>query len=233
MRTLLEVIEELNKNDLKEALSDFSNLPVQPLPVNAVKDYIRNIPAARMGRPPQLFKLGYAKELGREIASKYRGGRGSDGQPRVRIIKCTEYSKLYTGVAWTSTNSTKKADSLLGTERHTGERTGFNFADSEEEMINRIGKYANGIEALQAYIADGSVQKTKYFISLNGEPLEEISKQEVAKYLVDSAARGILNGTERKSSGTDAEGNAVYDKPINRFLLEGIYMIGNLGRSIM
>ena len=227
--------EDINDDETDESLKEDvnSSLPTQTLPVNEVKDYILNIPEATPNKPPVFFKLGYIKELNREIPSKYRGGRGSEGEPFVRIFKCTEYSKLYTGADWKATNATKAADKILGKERHTGEKTGFSF-QGEDSVANRIGKYQDGSEALQAYIADDSRQKVKFFISLNDEDLKEASRDEVAKYLTPVMAAKVLNpGSARKAAGVDAEGNEVFDKPINRFKLNNIYMIGNLGNSII
>ena len=209
-----------------------SSMPTQPLSVDQVKDYILNIPEASANRPPVFFKLGYVRELTNEIPSKYRGGRGSADQPKVRIFKFTEYSKLYTGADWKGTNATKQADKILGNERHTGERTGFSFA-GDDAVANRIGTYRDGSEALQAYIADDSKQKVKFFISINDADLTEATKEEVAEYLTGAAAAKLLSGSSKTAAGYDDAGNAVYDKPINRFKLNNIYMIGNLGYSIM
>ena len=221
----------VKEEDLKEDLSTFNTLPVELLSETEVKDYIENIPEARPNRPPVFFKLGYIKDMDKDIAAKYRGGRGAGDNPKVKIVKCTEYSKLYTGVPYTATNATKKADKVLGTERHTGERSGFNFG-REGNVENRIGSYPNGKLALQAYIADSSNQKVKYFISIDDGELQEISRDEVAEYLTPAVANRVKNGSQRKAAGIDAQGNELYDKAINRFPLNGIYMIGNLGHSV-
>lgn len=214
-----------------------STIPAQPLPTEEVRRFILDLPEPSPNMPPRFFKLGYIKELEREIPSKYKGGRGSidketgEQLPFVRIFKCTEYSALYTGSDWKDTNATKAADKVLGTERHTGEKTGFGYS-GEGDVVNRIGTYRDGSEALQAYIADHSKQKVKYFISLNDEDLHEASREEIAEYLTPAAANKILNSV-RTSAGIDAEGNEIYDKPINRFKLKNIYMIGNLGHSVI
>lgn len=236
--TILEALrllkeEQFEEEELEEALGTFPNLPAELLPVSTVRDFIERIPVTDPRTPPFFFKLGYMKELDKEIASAYKGGRGSEGNPVVRIVKCTEYSKLYTGSSWLNTKTTMKADRILGKDRHTGEKTGFHFG-GESSIENRIGVYGSGKEALQAYIADGSVQKTKFFISLDGGELVEASRDEVAKYLTSAWAGKVLNPTSaRRPAGYDAEGNPVYDKPINRFALDQIYMIGGNGHSIM
>lgn len=218
--------------DLTEDLSSFPSLPAELLPVATTRAFIEAIPAPTPQKPPYFFKLGYMKELDKEIASKFRGGRGSEGSPFVRIIKCTEYSKLYTGSSWLGTNATMKADKILGTERHTGEKTGFNFR-GDTSIENKIGVYGNGREALQAYIVDGSIQKTKFFISIDGGELTPIDRSEVAQYLTGAHAAKVLGTASRAPAGVDANGNPVHDKPINRFYLDQIYMIGNNGHSII
>lgn len=229
--TPIEEEGEEGEEDLEEDFN--SSFPVQFLPEDQSRRFITEIPAADPSRPPHFFKLGYAKELGPEIPAKFRGGRGSEGNPFVRIIKCTEYSKLYTGADWRHTNATKAADKILGTERHTGEKTGFHFG-AEDSIANRIGVYQNGKAALQAYIADNSVQKVKFFISLDNGDLHEATRDEVAQYLTPAWAGKVLNpSTARTAAGVNAEtGEAIYDKPINRFYLDRIYMIGNLGHSL-
>ena len=155
-----EFIEE--EEDLEESLDTFASLPTTLLPTNLVREFIERIPAPDPHKPPYFFRLGYMKELDKEIAAAYKGGRGSEGNPVVRIVKCTEYSKLYTGSSWYGTNDTMRADKILGKERHTGEKTGFHFG-GETSVVNKIGVYQNGREALQAYIATGSIQKAKFF----------------------------------------------------------------------
>lgn len=211
-----------------------SSMPVTILPASQIKDFLKTLPPinAEDKRPPRFFKLGYIKEVINEIASKYRGGRGSAGEPKVRIFKCIEYSSLYTGFPWYNTNATKAADKELGTARHTGEKTGFAH-DAAVEFKNKVGVYPDGSEALQAYITDGSKQKVKWFISLDDEDLREVQKADIAPYLTPAQAEKVLNpSTARKPAGFDAQGNAINDKAINRFKLSGIYMIGNLGKPL-
>ena len=220
---------------LKESVE--SSMPVNVLSEREIIDYIRDIPASAPGRPPKFFKLGYISEItANSVASKYRGGRGSSAEtPKVRVFKCTEYSQLYTGADWRNTNATKTADKILGTERHTGERTGFRFDREGEEadLVNKIGKYMDGSKCLQAYIGNGSRQKVRYYISLNDEDLREASLDEIVQYCTPAVAAKLTGPRVYKPAGQDAAGNDVYDKPINRFKLSGIYMLGNLGHPLI
>lgn len=225
-----------------------SSLPARALSHDELVDYIDSIPTAQAAqydeegnkiasaKPPVFFKLGYLREL-KDIAAKYRGGRGSTADdPMVRIFKATEYSKLYTGADYEALKSVKQYRKETGIAR-SGEKTGFSYGD--DTIVNKIGRYADGSEALQAYIANDSRQKVKYFISLNDEDLHEATREEVAQYLTPAGARNILTPTQTpktKSVETDAEGNQTITynpQQVNRFKISNIYMIGNLGQSIM
>lgn len=226
-----------------------SSLPVQPLPENEVVNYINDIPVARgiekaedgtiiaKARPTVFFKLGYFKELA-DIASKYRGGRGSTPEdPRVRIFKAVEYNKLYTGADYENLGAVKQFRKETGIER-SGEKTGFSY-QGEGTTVNKIGQYPNGDKALQAYLANNCATKAKYFISLNDEDLKEATKEEVAQYLTPAKARDLLNPVARpktKEVSTDAESGeeiVVFNpQNVNRLKIKNIYMIGNLGHSL-
>ena len=86
---------------------------------------------------------------------------------------------------------------------------------------------------LQAYVAHNSRQRVKYFISVNGGDLVEASRQEVAQYLTPANANKLLN-PQSQTRGYDSETGVIgTDTPVNRFDVKGIYMIGNLGHSIL
>lgn len=228
-----------------------SSLPAKALSHDELIDYIDSIPVAQAAqydeegnkianaKPPVFFKLGYLREL-KDIAAKYRGGRGSTPEdPMVRVFKATEYSKLYTGADYEALKAVKQYRKETGIAR-SGEKTGFSYGNENgDTVVNKIGRYADGSEALQAYIANDSRQKVKYFISLNDEDLHEATREEVAQYLTPAGARNILNPApvaKTKSTETDAEGNqtTTYNpQQVNRFKISNIYMIGNLGQSIM
>ena len=226
-----EIYED--KKSLKEDVT--SSMPVTILPEDEVIDFVMAIEPARRGAPLKTFKLGYIAES-KAVAAKFRGGRGSvdkvtgERQPMVRIFKCTEYSRLETAVDPRGTRAGLYADKVLGSERHTGERTGFSY--TEDEKAFRIGEYTDGSKALQACINANSRQLVKYFISIDDGDLVEASREEVAQYLTPAEAAKLNAPKVYKPAGQDSEGNDVYDKPINRFKLTGIYMIGNLGNSI-
>lgn len=224
--------QDVSKKDkVKEIEEDFnSSKPVTPLPVADVKQFIANLPNPSYRVPPVFFKLGYMREV--PVASKYRGGRGwTEDTPIVRILKCTEFSSVYTGSAWASTGDTKAVDKLLGAERHTGERTNFQKS-SEDQYKEKIGVYPNGKEALQAYISKTSGQKVKFFISINDGDLQEASREEVAQYVTSKEADNILNPREIVHGVNMETGEVGAGTPVSRFLIDQIYMIGNLGRSV-
>lgn len=150
--------------------------------------------------------------------------------PIVKILKCTEFSSLYTGTDWRGTKDTREVDKLLGTERHTGERTGFSH-----DGTNKIGYYGGDTSKpfLQTYIAHNSRQRVKYFISTNGGDFVEASRQDVAQYLTPGEARKLLNPQVKDRGFDPVNGVIGTDTPINRLNVKGIYMIGNLGHSIM
>lgn len=221
--------EEL-KEDLQNILDHHDiDLPATPLPKQDILDFVDALPAPADHVPPVFFKLGYMREL--PVASKFAGKRGwRPGMPIINILKCTEYSSLYTGTDWKGTKDTREVDKLLGTDRHTGERTGFSHDET-----NKIGYYGGDTSKpfLQAYIAHNSRQKVKYFISTNGDDFVEASREDIAQYLTLGEADKLLN-PQVKDRGFDAQTGIVgTDTPINRLDVKGIYMIGKLGHSIM
>lgn len=229
-----KLVDEEDPNfSLDESLE--TSIPVHALPENQVVDAINAIPVAGPGRPPRFFKLGYFKEI--KVASKFRGGRGSTADdPMVRIFKATEYNKLYTGSAYENTRATKNFRKETGTER-SGERTGFNFG-GEGDTLNKIGTYADGSQALQAFIADNCGIKTQYYISLNDGDLTPADRQEVAQYLTPGdAAKLSQPRTHAQTQVADQTTGEVHTEyaaqPINRFKIANIYAIGNLGTYIL
>ena len=247
--TVEEIEENLNQDDTKVNEDVESSMPVQFLPKDQIIEYVKNIPEARAAKydeegnkianavPPKFFKLGYFKEL--TPSSKYRGGRkASPEDPVVRIFKATEYSKLYTGADYENLGAVKRYRKETGVAR-SGERTGFSYS-GENDLKNKIGSYANGSDGvLQAYIADDSRQRVKFFISINDGDLQEVTRNEVAKYLSASEAARLLTSdggpTTKQVITHDDETTDVLFNPqrVNRFKIDKIYMIGSLGKSLM
>lgn len=212
-----------DKEMLKETVE--TSMPVTPLNSSDIYSFIENIPEATGTRPPQAFKLGYIREMLTEVAAKYRGGRGSGDQPRVRIFKATEYSRLYTKAAYENLGSTKDYRKETGKEA-SHDRTGFNFSRSETDgILNAIGTYPNGEAALQAYRMKDNKIKVAYFISFDDSDLVPASKEDIAAYLTPAAASKLL-GTRDVDAPKSADN-------VNRFKISGIYMIGNIGNSII
>lgn len=202
------------------------NFPVKVLNKDEVKSYIENIPVATSTKPPKFFKVGYARNLKGEIASKYRGGRGSEGNPKVEIVKCSEYGQVYTGADYENLKATKAMRKATGKER-TGDRTGFSY-NSELAVPDKIGVNRLGEEQLQCYIKNGSSVKAKYFASIDGSPFTEISKNDVAQYLTPAIAAKLTQDKNETEVSDEVKGQDVL-----RLKLSGIYMIGNLGSSVM
>lgn len=217
-------VEDIESDDIDENLDEdvASSMPVTILPHDEVYRYIENVPEVTGNRPPFFFPVGYIRELGSEIPSKFRGGRGSEENPNVRIFKCSEMT-VFTGTDYESLGVTKAYRKETGKER-SGERTGFSFG-GDTAIVDRIGISAKGEEQLQCYIRRGTKPRVKYFISLNDEDLREASKEEVAQYLTRAQADRILKNVEV----TDATEKA----KVVRLKLSSIYRIGNLGHSVM
>ena len=213
----------LENENLNEDVA--SSMPVTILPHDDVYNYIENVPEAEYGRPPYFFSVGYIREFGPEISSEFRGGRGSAGNPKVRIFKCSEMT-VYTGADYENLKATRDYRQKSGKER-SGERTGFNF-DGETTIVNKIGLSRSGQEQLQCYMKKGTKPKVKYFISLDDENLREASKEEVAKYLTTRNKNKLLGNTSEPE-----EVQPISGADIMRLNLSQIYKIGNLGRSVI
>ena len=238
-------------NDKTESLNEdlASTLPVHALPENEVYNFIKDVPLARgiekaedgtiiaKARPTSFFKVGYFKQV--EVASKFRGGRGSKpGDPIVKVFKAVEYSKLYTGASYEDLKSVKQYRKETGIER-SGARNGLTY-QGEGTIPNKIGVFPNGDKILQSYLANNCKTKSKYYISIDDGDIKEATREEVAQYLTPANANKLLNPEARPKTvekSTDAESGeeiVTYNpQVVNTLKLANIYMIGNLGHSIM
>lgn len=217
-----------------------SSLPVHALPKNQVMDWVEAIPLAEgrsgdsAGTPPTQFSVGYFKEVSqKEIAAKYRGGRGASADdPMVRIFKATEYDAVTTGTPYENTKATKEWRKQSGIER-SGERTGFQIDNSiSGAMVDKIGYYASNPDEplLQMFIVNGSHQKTQFYISLNDEDLRPVTREEVAQYLTPAKAQELLAGRQAsREKVTDDQGNTFtqYNSgaQVNRLYFKNIYYL--------
>lgn len=200
-----------------------SSMPTTPLSEVDIHSFVDAIPIATGTRPPQPFKLGYIRELKSEIAAKYRGGRGSADQTQVRIFKASEYSRLYTKAAYENTASAKAYRQQTG-KAPSHDVTGFHYTDTESgNILNAIGTYPNGDLALQAYVRVDNRIKVAYYLSINGGDLQRVNKEDILMYLTP--------GTVSKLQNTQSEDEL--PRTPKRFKLSGIYMLGNLGHSII
>ena len=230
--------EKYKRVEVEESVE--SSLPVHALPKNQVMDWVEAIPLAEgrsgdsAGTPPTQFSVGYFKEVSqKEIAAKYRGGRGASADdPMVRIFKATEYDAVTTGTPYENTKATKEWRKQSGIER-SGERTGFQIDNSiSGAMVDKIGYYASNPDEplLQMFIVNGSHQKTQFYISLNDEDLRPVTREEVAQYLTPGKAQELLAGRQAsREKVTDDQGNTFtqYNSgaQVNRLYFKNIYYL--------
>lgn len=214
----------LQKRNITETVE--SSMPTTPLAEADIHAFVEALPVATRTRPPQAFKLGYIRELKSEIAAKYRGGRGSADETQIRIFKVSEYSRLYTKAPYENLASTKAYRQQTG-KAAGRDPTGFHSTDAESgNILNAIGTYPNGDLALQAYAMRDNKVKVAYYLSIDGGDLEKVNKEDILVYLTPATVSKLQN--------TQAEDELLKSaKNINRFKLSGIYMIGNLGHSII
>lgn len=214
----------LQKHAITETVE--SSMPATPLSEADIHAFVEALPIATQTRPPQPFKLGYIRELKSDIAAKYRGGRGSADQTQVRIFKATEYSRLYTKAPYGNLASTKAFRQQTG--KTAGQDvTGFHSSDTEAgNILNAIGTYPNGDLALQAYIRRDNRIKVAYYLSIDGGDLQRVNKDDILMYLTPGAVSKLQHPQAEDELPRSANN-------INRFKLSGIYMIGNLGHSII
>ena len=134
------------------------------------------------------FYVGYFNEVtDRCVAAQYRGGRGSEGMPRVRVFKAME-SLGSCGQDYENKQGVKEL-------RAAGvERQGMRYEVEREEgaMGKKVMTAVNTQnDMIQFYPgSDGTTPyiKTKYFISIDDGDLEEIAKADVIRYFTKSAA---------------------------------------------
>lgn len=204
--------------EIPETLTeDFeSSKPVEILPKEQIIDFVKNV------KPGTFFKLGVMRELNSEIASKFRGGRGSEETLPIRIVKCSE-SYVATGEDYEAQKETiaRREQGIEKSERRTG------FTMSEDPALkNKIFLSGKG-ESLAYYPRRGSVPKVKYFLSIDNGDLEEVSKQDIIPYLTPAQAAKLSGSQEKEQGETAPMANAL------KVNLDKIYYIGNLGHSIM
>lgn len=205
MRIFLEALKELR--DLDEDLTEdvASSLPAQCLPRDEVYDAIDSVKAGTY------VNAGYLHEVtDKLVASAWRGGRGSEGNAKVRLFKVTEvYGRC--GIDYESIQAIKD-------KRAAGiERQG-NKYEMTPELGNKIFKSSTGKELLQIFPRSKSDIKSRYYISFDDEDLHEISKDEVKQYCVAAAFK--------------PSGEFDPSKPM-RWDLNNIYWFKNLGHSIL
>ena len=216
------------KTNIEEDVA--SSLPATPLPEQAILDYIAAVPKATSEIPPRYFKFGYMSEETYKLAAKFKGGRGSINKetgetlPSVRVFKCAEYSRVYIE-PYNLSKKTIAAFKAQGKDPQTDvlPRKGFHPSALGIRGIfeSDLGK---GL-AFGPLIATNNITKTQYFISINDEDLRPCTKQEAAQYAPNPEA--FMTGYVAPVTDTPQKART------QTFFLSKIYMIGNLGESVV
>ena len=183
-----------------------STIPAQPLSHDELYAAIDAV------KPGTYVNVGYLKEVTKtHLQAKFTGGRGSEGNPLVRLFKATEiYGRI--GIDHEAIQAIKDKRAA-GIERHG------NLYEIESELGNKIFKVpGTGSELLQIYPRSRSDLKARYFISLDDEDLRVATKEEVEMYC--------------KPSAIASRGDFDPSSPM-RLNLNNIYWFGNLGHSIL
>lgn len=183
-----------------------STIPAQALPHDELFAAIDAI------KPGTYVNVGYLNEVTKTyLQAKFTGGRGSEGNPMVRVFKATEiYGRC--GIDHEEIQAIKDKRAA-GIERHG------NLYEIESELGNKIFHVpSTGSELLQIYPRSRSDVKVKYFISLDDEDLRECTRDELEMYC--------------KPSALTPHGEFDASKPM-RLNLSKIYWFKNLGRSIL
>ena len=195
---------ENTENTIQEDVA--STIPAQPLNREALYSAIDAV------KPGTYVNVGYLNEVTNTyLQARFNGGRGSEGQPRVRLFKATEvYGRC--GIDHESIQAIKDKRAA-GIERHG------NIYEIESELGNKIFRVpSTGSELLQMYPRSKSDVKSRYFISLDDENLRECTRDELNTYC--------------KPSAIAPKGDFDPASPM-RFNLSKIYWFKNLGHSIL
>ena len=165
-----------------------------------------------------------------KLAARFRGGKGSINKetgetlPNVRVFKCAEYSRVYVE-PYNSSKKTIAAFKEKGKDPQTDilPRKGFHPSALGIRGIfeSDLGK---GL-AFGPLIATNNTTKVQYFISVNDEDLRPCTKEDVAQYTPNPEAFM----TSYKASISDAP----IEARTQTFFLSKIYMIGDLGESVV
>ena len=206
MNILFESLRELR--DLDEDLNEdvASSIPAQPLPHDELFNAIDEL------KPGTYVNVGYLNDVTKTyLQAKFTGGRGSEGNPMVRLFKATEiYGRC--GIDHESIQAIKDKRAA-GIERHG------NLYEIESELENKIFRVpGTGNELLQIYPRSKSDVRVRYFISLDDEDLRECTRDELNTYC--------------KPSALAPKGEFDPAAPM-RLNLTKIYWFKNLGHSIL
>lgn len=206
MNILLESLRELRNIDEELNENVESTIPAQPLPHDELFAAIDAV------KPGSYVNVGYLNDVTKTyLQAKFTGGRGSEGNPLVRLFKATEiYGRC--GIDHEEIQAIKDKRAA-GIERHG------NLYEIESELGNKIFRVpGTGNELLQIYPRSKSDVKVRYFISLDDEDLRPATREEIELYC--------------KPSAIASKGEFDPASPM-RLNLSKIYWFKNLGQSIL
>ena len=237
-------------NDLKEAkLENIDiNWPVQPMGEAAALDVIKTIKNGKAkvdengnvildehGDPvwskhPTFFSITVFNEV--KPAAEYRGGRGSEGKPFVRIFKTIYLSKCYSGYSYESLGAVKKFRQETGKERSDRD-TGVNFNNymSDTDLALKVADGANG-RLFRLYLTWDCNKKSDYYITIDGGQLTPVSREEAAKYMTAGDAKKVLTPTAMTKKidyvnpeTGEVKNNVSAPQPVNNYFISNIVNI--------
>lgn len=164
---LYDLTENLNEN-LSEDLN--SSIPAKAIPRDVVYSAIEKI------KPGAFLNVGYLNDVSdKYLQSKYTGGRGSEGNPQIRLFKATE---IYGSCGQDYENRQAVKDLRASGVERKGSRY-----EVESELDKKIFKHPiTGNEVLQMYPRSLSDIKVKYYVSVNDGDLKPVAKSDIEVY---------------------------------------------------
>jgi len=229
---------------LTDELGTDISLPVDILPESEILDFIDSVPKATKDRGPAslTFTVGLVTVV--DTASKFKAtGRDhidketGEPHPLVKIIKCSEISGLYLE-SYSSSKKTIAHNKQMAKYRENPEyemepkRRYVSWLEPVPEHRGLFRSKTNGELVLVPLVARNSRTRTKYFISIDGEPFRETTRREILPYLTPAKQSALMNGREDKIKfGPDGKEIISPAQPLSLYLNK-IYRIGNKGTSI-
>lgn len=229
--SILEAFRDLSIDEDEVIEEDIaSSMPVTILSPNDIENFARSQQKATSTTGPvaHTFNIGYISDVtNRMVAAAYRGPEHKVDKetgellPIVRLFKCSEYTKAYLE-NYSDSKDTKRnrAGEDPETEHH---RTGYEWVARGIFKSIKTGDLALG----PLFQHDFKV-KVKYFVSIDDGDLQETSLNDIAQYLTGSAL-----SPRSYAPKLDDQGNPIITRPTVTLPFKGIYMLGNMGHSII